>query len=133
VKQIVFSLVLITGIMPCWGCNRSPRTIVYTDHSNTLKFENGRVIGKLQGYSVEVQGDGWGVMIGPFAQNGGNKLEIRDGRAIANDKDGGQLKPGDEVLLDKEGRLFVNGQERLKAPPGPSPYSQPSGIGTIKR
>ena len=47
-----------------------------------------------------------------IASAGDNTFEIRNGRAIANGKDGGPLKAGDSVLLDKEGRLLVNGQER---------------------
>jgi hypothetical protein len=35
---------------------------------------------------------------------------------VANGKDGGQVKPGAYMRLDKEGRLFVNGQERSLKP-----------------
>jgi hypothetical protein len=50
---------------------------------------------------------------GGSSRVGNNALEIRDGRAFANGKDGGPLNPGDAVLLDRDGRLFVNCRERV--------------------
>jgi hypothetical protein len=67
-------------------------------------------------YSWEVRSE-----TGQFAYGGGNSgsiqvdkgsLEVRDGKVTANGKDGGTLKPGDKVVLDKDGKLFVNGEER---------------------
>ena len=71
----------------------------------------------LSGITLEVRGEGSVSMRqelgeGGTSSAGKNKLEIRGGRLIANGKDGGPLKSGDSVLLDMEGRLFVNGQER---------------------
>ncbi|MFN0019607.1 MAG: hypothetical protein ACKVP0_15210 [Pirellulaceae bacterium] len=47
---------------------------------------------------------------GSIVSRNKNAVEIANGRVIANGKDGGSLKSGDVVLLDREGRLFVNGQ-----------------------
>jgi hypothetical protein len=54
---------------------------------------------------------------GGTSSAGKNKLEIRGGRLIANGKDRGPLKSGDSVLLDNDGRLFVNGPERTITTP----------------
>ncbi len=43
---------------------------------------------------------------------GANKLQFRDGKLIANGRDAGTVNTGDEVLLDENGKLFVNKQER---------------------
>jgi hypothetical protein len=43
---------------------------------------------------------------------GTNKLLLEDGHIIANGKGYGTAVLGDTVLLDGEGRLFVNGQWR---------------------
>jgi len=41
-----------------------------------------------------------------------NSLELYGGRITANGKSYGSFKTGDAVLLDEQGRLFVNGAER---------------------
>ena len=71
--------------------------------------------------SVEVRGAGSVSRMtlgeGGTSSAGKNKFEIRGGRAIANGHDGGPLQSGDSVLLDNDGRLLVNGQERtIRAP-----------------
>ena len=41
-----------------------------------------------------------------------NRLEVKNHHLTANGKDGGDIKPGDKVVLDAEGRLWVNNAER---------------------
>jgi hypothetical protein len=53
-----------------------------------------------------------GTGAGAYVRVGPHTLEIRDHRVILNGKAGGELKSGDKVLVDTDGRLFVNGEER---------------------
>lgn len=71
----------------------------------------------LRGVSVEVRGTGSvnaapDVGEGASQSAGSNTLQIRNGRAVVNGRDGGPLRSGDAVVVDEQGRLFVNGQER---------------------
>ena len=43
---------------------------------------------------------------------GQSRLVIRDGRVIGDSRDFGPVSPGDEILLDENGSLFVNDKER---------------------
>jgi hypothetical protein len=71
----------------------------------------------VRGVSLEVRGVG-SVNANPNAGEGAsqsagpNTVQIRGGRAVVNGRDGGTLRPGDSVLVDEQGRLFVNGRER---------------------
>jgi hypothetical protein len=67
--------------------------------------------------NYEVRGeDGGGTITGRSDEGvhtaGKNRLQIKDGRILANEKDFGAVKEGDKVVLDKDGRVFVNGEER---------------------
>jgi hypothetical protein len=71
----------------------------------------------VRGVSLEVRGVG-SVNANPDAGEGAsqsagpNTVQIRGGRVVVNGRDGGPLRPGDSVLVDEQGRLFVNGQAR---------------------
>jgi hypothetical protein len=43
---------------------------------------------------------------------GSNRLEIKGGRLTVNGRAAGEVKPGDSILLDRDGQLTVNGQPR---------------------
>jgi hypothetical protein len=106
------------------GCGRGPSA--------------GKAVGNVGGIACEVRGHGGGVTSdvrsetrgtahtarGVFAA-GGNKLVVEDGRIVANGRPYGTAKSGDSVLLDEQGRLSVNGQERQptadRAPDGTPP------------
>jgi len=66
-------------------------------------------------YSYEVRGDAGGMTKGTAesvtANVGKQSLEIKDGRLRANGQDYGPLKDGDQVLLDRDGKVYVNGTE----------------------
>jgi hypothetical protein len=67
-------------------------------------------------YSYEVRGEEGNVALGTGevinANAGKNRLGINGGRVTANGKSYGSLKNGDSVLLDRDGQLSVNGQNR---------------------
>ena len=40
------------------------------------------------------------------------RVDVRDGRMSVNGKDGGEVRAGDTVRVEKDGRVTVNGQKR---------------------
>jgi hypothetical protein len=69
--------------------------------------------------SWEVRGEGstsMGSGESVEASAGKNKLVVKDGHVTANGKDGGQVKGGDKILLDRDGQLYVNGVKRETQP-----------------
>lgn len=72
------------------------------------------------GISYELRGEAGGNVAGvaeTFSANVGNRtLEVKDGRVRANGRDYGPVKGGDKVLLDRDGKLYVNGTEVKPVP-----------------
>ena len=68
----------------------------------------------------EVRGPDGGLVVGAgedgTATVGTHTLVVRNGRLTANGKDGGAVKAGDKILLDKDGQLYVNGVRRDSLP-----------------
>jgi hypothetical protein len=100
-SRTIVAMLMGLVMMPGLGCDKGPSTAPPAVPAQ---------------YSWEVRSE-----TGQFAYGGGNSgsiqvdkgsLEVRDGKVTANGKDGGTLKPGDKVVLDKDGKLFVNGEER---------------------
>ena len=100
-RHVVVSPLIIGIILACSGCADQPPPQVKPVVVN---------------YEIRDPAGGFAKGTGSFAAvtAGGDtlKLEIKDARVWANGKDGGTLKEGDSVVLDKEGRLTVNGQPR---------------------
>jgi hypothetical protein len=68
------------------------------------------------GYLYEVRGEDGSSNKGMAEQldvtAGKNRLQIKDGKVTANGKAYGAIKRGDSVLLDRDGKLSVNGEQR---------------------
>jgi hypothetical protein len=100
-RRVVASPLIIGIILACSGCaDQSPpqaKPVVVN-------------------YEIRDPAGGFAKGTGSFAgiTAGGDtlKLEIKDARVWVSGKDGGTLMEGDSVLLDKDGRLTVNGQPR---------------------
>lgn len=67
--------------------------------------------------SYEIRGTG-GVVAGRVSpedgsfSSGESRLEFRGGRVVVNGEDCGRVDDGDTVLLDRDGRVYVNGTPR---------------------
>lgn len=73
--------------------------------------------GSPTGVSIEVHGVGSINSVpdaSEFAAYGadGRNVTLRDGHIFVDGRDGGPAKAVDAVVLDQDGRLFVNGQEQ---------------------
>jgi hypothetical protein len=70
----------------------------------------------LPGYQYEVKGEDGSSNKGMAEEldvtAGKNRLQIKDGKVTANGKAFGSVKRGDSVLLDRDGKLSVNGEQR---------------------
>jgi hypothetical protein len=99
------SLFMIGIILTCAGCGDRPAPT--TPSQAKPVSVNYEIRDPAGGFSKGTCYDG------VFTAGGDKlKLEIKDGRVRANGKDCGTVKDGDSVLLDKDGKLTVNGQPR---------------------
>jgi hypothetical protein len=101
-----FAVILISAglVALALGCSRSPPTPATPTPATPAAS-----------YSYDVRDDGVasaGMAEDVNATAGKNRLEIHGGRLTANGKSYGSLKNGDAVLLNADGQLFVNGQNR---------------------
>ena len=66
-------------------------------------------------YSYEVRGEGSasaGMGQTANTESGKNRLEIKNGQLTVNGDSYGSLANGDKVLVELDGRVFVNGEAR---------------------
>ena len=70
----------------------------------------------MPGYQYEVRGEDGSSNQGMAEEldvtAGKNRLRIKDGNVTANGKAYGSVERGDSVLLDRDGTLSVNGEQR---------------------
>lgn len=88
----------VLALVGCGGTSAPPVQVVHT--------------GKTGGVSYEVRGTGQPKESRSADGDievtlGSNSLTIKGGRVVANGKDSGPVKDGDDIVLDEQGKLTV--------------------------
>jgi hypothetical protein len=100
-------IVLALALAGC-GCTKTPAPATTPELSGSQ--------GSSQGISWTMRGHGDVKSIakpdGFEASIGQNKLEVKGDKLYFNGKEYGTVKSGDEIVLDENGTLTVNGEKR---------------------
>ena len=98
-RLVSFALVAVLGVVTgCGGCDKEPGrvTVELNDEHNSTRGQ----VPLTQGFAQLGEG--------PTAI----RVDVRDSRMTVNGKDGGEVKAGDTIRVEKDGRVTVNGQKR---------------------
>jgi len=130
--SIATALLIVGALLALLGCSSKPNTSSADTPTKASSEGNTVVVGGentgsvVNGNSLNVVQDGGSLLItgnadssGSIEANGihyevqgGNRLEMKNGRLLVNGKDFGPVHKGDVVRLNAEGRLWVNSQQR---------------------